>query len=111
MKGYKVESTLGGGRPLARNRSRTAPPATARRMGRGSVSDLIKEGSPPMSLKSASRASRISCACDIKGANTDAKGVVWSREDARRASNTASQGVRVQYIKGVHGLPNDRRLP
>eukprot|EP00959_Pyramimonas_sp_CCMP1952_P322539 6749450-Pyramimonas_sp.AAC.1 len=42
-----------------------------------------------------------------------AEGVVWSSEDAQRAStpttDRANQGV--QYIKGVHNLPNDLRLP
>eukprot|EP00976_Prorocentrum_cordatum_P075590 1181955-Prorocentrum_minimum.AAC.2 len=44
---------------------------------------------------------------------TNCKRVAWSSQDAQRASTrdiqTASQGV--QSIKGVHGLPNDYRLP
>eukprot|EP00976_Prorocentrum_cordatum_P088541 1187350-Prorocentrum_minimum.AAC.1 len=40
-------------------------------------------------------------------------GVVWSSEDAESGPQhrlqTANQGV--QYVKGVHGLPDDNQLP
>eukprot|EP00976_Prorocentrum_cordatum_P024853 505717-Prorocentrum_minimum.AAC.3 len=40
------------------------------------------------------------------------QGVVWSSEDARGPQHRLqTTNQRVQYVKGVHSLPHDHRLP